>query len=482
MQINLTDERLFGNDAGDDEDEKVLSHYFLERREFDRFYDRSSALRIVKARKGTGKSALLRRTELKAKSTYPEDLFVGCKGPEILPDFSNSRNSANPVLAWQQSICARINREIGARIKAAFTDDEITLVEAAEIDSFRGRNIVSALSERLLKKLSLGGAIELERRQLPIGDEVQLLKRFSAKETANVWFVVDDIDATFKNSEATKSHLAAFFSACRDLTQKVKGLTVRVAVRTDVWTLLRSADEALDKCDQYVFNLRWSVDEVAYILVNKIDTYFQLIEPDKLVNRSENHDARKAQAFMAVFLQMYPWGRERQITSQKYIALYSQGRPRWTANLCRAAARLADSRGHFKIDEPDVRGALPSYSSQRRLDLAGEHSQEYRDFNGLLQVFSGWKKHFTTQEMLSRIHTEHIKKATDSEIRQRDAVQLAHLLFRSGALTAVSRNGKRPQRFEYEDQPTLLTSRGALDEGCDWEVPMFLRAALRLAY
>ena len=217
MQIDLTDERLFGNDAGDDEDEKLLNHYFLERKEFGRFYDRTAALRIVKARKGTGKSALLRRTTTKARSQNPDDLFVICKGPEISPNFSDPQNSLNPVLAWQRSICTRINREIGARIKAAFRDDEISLVEAAEIDRFRGRNLVSALSDRLLKKISLGGAVGLERNRPPIGDEVRLLTRFSSEETINVWLIVDDIDATFKNSEVNKTNLAAFFSACRDL-------------------------------------------------------------------------------------------------------------------------------------------------------------------------------------------------------------------------------------------------------------------------
>lgn len=481
MNVDLTDERLFGNDAGDDEDETALNFYFYERPEFLRFYDRSNALRIVKARKGTGKSALLRRTESVARQGSPDDLFVICKGPEIFPDFSIEKNATNPVLAWQQSICARINRELGAKIKVAMTDDEMSLVEASEIDSFRGRNLVSALSDRLLKKLPIPG-IEAERTRLPIGDEVQLLSRYAAGEDKSVWFVVDDIDATFKNTENNRARLSAFFSACRDLAQKVKGLTLRIAVRTDVWTLLRGSDEALDKCDQYVFNLRWSTEQVAYILISKVDAYFQLYAKP-IVATEVGEAARKSQAFRSVFQQKYPWGRDDRIESQTYVALYSQGRPRWSATLCRSAALKAEARGHIKIDEPDIKSALPTYSAQRRLDLVGEHSQEYRDMNGLIQVFSGWKKSFTTQEMLARISTEHTKKSTDSEVRSADAVQLAHLLFRSGAITAVSRgSGKKLKRLDYEDRPTLLTSRASLDEGFDWEIPMFLRAALKLGW
>lgn len=481
MSVDLTDDRIFGNDAGDDEDERSLNFYFLERPEFARFYDRAGALRIVKARKGTGKSALLRRVAGKARASYTDDLFVPCKGPEIFPDFSKQENAANPVLAWQRSICARINREIGSRIKVAVNDDQISLVEAAELDSFRGRNLLSALSDRLLSKLSAGGA-EIERIRLPIGNEVELLRRFAHDESLNVWFVVDDIDATFKNTEANRAQLAAFFSACRDLAQKVKGLTLRVAVRTDVWTLLRGSDEALDKCDQYVFNLRWSVEQIAYILVSKVDAYFY-VHLQHVLDHNQREAARKAQSFRQVFQQKFPWGRDNWIESQTYVALHSQGRPRWSAALCRAAALKADSRGHLKIDEPDFKSVLATYSAQRRLDLVGEHSQEFRDFNGLVQTLSGWKKIFTTQEMLARISAEYIKKSTDPAAKGFDAVQLANLMFRSGAINTVSKGGgKGAKRFDYEDRPTLLTSRAALDDGFDWEIPMFLRPALKLGY
>ncbi|MGX5728979.1 P-loop ATPase, Sll1717 family [Pseudoxanthomonas beigongshangi] len=480
MTIDLTDDRIFGNDAGDDEDERVLERYFFERPEFLRFYDRANTLRIVKARKGTGKSALLRRTESVAKREHPSDVFVVCKGPEIFPDFSQQRNIENPVLAWQQSICARINRALGASIKVAMTDDQMSLVEAAEIDSFRGRNIVSALSDRLLKKLPVPGSGALERHRIPIGDEYQLLQRYASDESSSVWFLVDDVDATFRNTTTNKANLSAFFSACRDLAQKVRGLTLRIAVRTDVWTLLRGADEALDKCDQYVFNLRWSNEQVAYILVSKVDAYFQIYRPEIAVPGA-GEAARKAHSYRMIFQQKYPWGRDKQIDSQTYIALYSQGRPRWSSNLCRAAAVKADSRGHIKIDEPDIKSVLPEYSAQRRLDLTGEHSQEYDHIGSLMQVFSGWRRSFTTQELLGRIHAEHIRKS--KEQGSSDAVQLAHLLFRGGVISAVKEDGgKRAKRLEFEENPTLLTSRISLDEGYGWEIPMFLRPALKLGY
>lgn len=151
--------------------------------------------------------------------------------------------------------------------------------------------------------------------------------------------------------------------------------------------------------------------------------------------------------------------------------------------MCRAAAGKAEARGHLKLDEPDFKSVLATYSAQRRLDIAGEHSQEFKDFNGLVQLFSGWKKIFTTQEMLARISSDYIKKTTDSEFKALDAVQFAHLLFRSGVISATTKGGgKGAKHYDYEDRPTLLTSRAALDDGLDWEIPLFLRPALKLGY
>lgn len=60
----------------------------------------------------------------------------------------------------------------------------------------------------------------------------------------------------------------------------MKGLNIRASVRTDVWTILRNHDEALDKCEQYMIDLSWSTKDSGEILYNKFYSYFGERYPD----------------------------------------------------------------------------------------------------------------------------------------------------------------------------------------------------------
>ena len=477
-KIDITDERIFGNDAGDDEKEVILNHYFLEQAEFNRFYDANVPFRVVKARKGIGKSSLLRRTRTIAADEAAKNIVLWCTGADIRPDMANAAVSENLIDAWKQRICSRINRELGARIKLAMRDDEISLVEASEVEGFRERNIVSALADRLKLKLGIGESLTVaaERERPVVKADIALLERYAAGSAQVFWLLIDDIDATFKNTAENRALLSAFFSACRDLVQRVSGLVIRCSVRTDVWTILRTSDEALDKCEQYVFNLRWDERGVSTILENMVYSYFTLVEPNLVALNSKDEAGRRKEAYRLIFPSTYTWGGDKAIDSKRFLAIYSQGRPRWTTKLCRAAALKAARRGGDRIELRDLNAELGAYSLQRRQDIVGEHSHEYSDFNALLQIFADWKKRFTTPELLKRISELHIAKLVPPALKP-DPVYLAHLLFRSGFINAVRLNKRtnKADHYEFEDRPTLLISRGNLDEGCEWEIPLFLR-------
>lgn len=471
---DLTDERIFGNDAGDDEDIDLLNHYFLEQRSFERFYDGQVPLRIVTARKGTGKSALLRRARSIAENSARKNITISVKGADIMPDTSSPSVSSNLIDAWKQKICTRINREIGARIKLAANDDTITLVEASELDGFRQRNIVSALADRMKLQLQ-AGSLSLETGKLAAANDVALLERYSKEEDYVVWLFVDDIDATFRNTPDNRAVIGAFFSACRDLVQRVTGLVIRCSVRTDVWTIVHASDEALDKCEQYIYNLRWDNQGVEEILINKVYSYFALTNPSDLVFKSASEQEKKLESLRAIFPTWYSWGKGGRISPSRFLSLLSQGRPRWTSKLCRASAEHAFRARHVLVEEGDVQAKLASYSLKRRQDLVSEHSYEYPEFNSLLQIFANWKRKFTSQELLKRVNEFHIKRIPGTG-QKPDPVALAHLLYRAGFINAVRQRPKaKPEYYEFEDRPGLLMSRGDLDEGCDWEIPMFLR-------
>ena len=139
-------EEIFGNDSGEDENPKILAGYFVELQSFGKAYDRTRPLEIVKARKGMGKSALLSHLKYRLTDTHspidPRAVVIKVTGNELmgLADFSGTDSSLIEN-RWRQVICKRISMELAKEIGFAASDDSMSLIEAAEIEGFKGRNL-----------------------------------------------------------------------------------------------------------------------------------------------------------------------------------------------------------------------------------------------------------------------------------------------------------------------------------------------------
>ena len=224
--INVLNKIDFGNEAGDDVDPDELIEYFVEQQSFAKFLDRRHKLLVASARKGVGKSALLKWTALKIQARDPDALVISVRGADLTrASFNLSSTLTNPnehTRDWMVRLCAIVNRHIAARFNVALTDDRITLVETAELEGWKSRNFVGALVDRLQKVLeTIGGTAKLS-----IKNEVEILKRVKDR---SVWIIIDDLDATYQNTEAESLSLTTFFSACRYLVRDVKDLYIRAS-------------------------------------------------------------------------------------------------------------------------------------------------------------------------------------------------------------------------------------------------------------
>ena len=173
LRINLHDD-IFGNEAGEDEDPKVLEKYFVTTPKFNKFFDFDRKISVVNAKKGMGKSALLMTFNQKLVENN-QKFIIKETGNNLLGlgDFSSTDPSYLENY-WKQVICQRINIEIGSKIDFALNDTTISLVEAAEINGFKSKNLLSALLDRLEIKLPLA----LQKKSTPQVDPIALLKNF----------------------------------------------------------------------------------------------------------------------------------------------------------------------------------------------------------------------------------------------------------------------------------------------------------------
>src|SRR5882672_8849004 len=152
MTIDLADPSLFGNDAGEDEDASVLMSYFVDQPAFADFLNPARRLWIANGRKGVGKSALLVRFAhmLRTTSGAPKPIVVPVVPSRLVALREPPATDNHMVLEnyWKQVICAAINAALAEHIGFAWTDNQMALVESAEVAGFSGRNLVGALLAR----------------------------------------------------------------------------------------------------------------------------------------------------------------------------------------------------------------------------------------------------------------------------------------------------------------------------------------------
>ena len=137
--MNFLEGLDFGNEAGDDVDAEEFLEYFVEQASFHRFLSPQKKLLVAAARKGIGKSALLKWAAFKIQSQDPDAIVITTRGVDLVRSgFGLTDELKDPndySRDWMIRLCALINRRLALRLNVALTDDKITLVEAAELDA-----------------------------------------------------------------------------------------------------------------------------------------------------------------------------------------------------------------------------------------------------------------------------------------------------------------------------------------------------------
>lgn len=482
MREDFLDEALFGNEAGEDEDKDRLISYYLEKPENEVFFSQKRPLSFVRARKGVGKSALLNYAYYKLEKNNPKSIYISVKAADLISIKHHPASNATALEFtnyWQECLCTRVAIEIGKNIKFAVSDDSMMLVEMSELMGYKGRNLVTAICERYTQILP-----ELITDKKCPENAAELLKRFSEKKDISVWFFIDDIDATFIDTPENRILVSTFFSACRNIINSVKGLYIRASVRTDVWSLIKE-DESLDKCEQYMVDLKWSTEDTGKILANKIISYFATAYPqDKEIQKLKKwYPHSQAQVFDLVFNGKLPWG-TRYLDPFRPIHILSAGRPRWAAQLCKMAANDAYKKNNDKISIGHIDFIMFDYGKFRLSDLYKEHGHQCNQLKHIIESFRNGKKKYNTSDLLNFIETHIMVTAPDEIIIENVAIKspldIAHFLYRTGFITLNDTTFDNGVSFiRFEDIPDLLIPSN-VNENDIWVIHPSYRKVLHL--
>ncbi len=405
MDLDFYDENLFGNEAGEDEDPQVLSSYFITNKKFNKFLSRTRKFGIARARKGMGKSSLLSKMAYDIKSEE-NTIVISITGSDLL-SFGHFEDSDHLKLQneWKKALSARINYELGNKIGFAWTDEQMTLVEASELSGYKGKNFVGALINRIQSK-----HIPIQIKNSSARDGYALLERYMAKyKDIDVWLFVDDIDSTFTADEIQKARVSSFFSACRSLARDIDGLYIRASVRTDVWTSIRY-NEDLDKCEQYAIDITWSRTELEKILTNKILSYINRFKKNEItVNWSVESSVTREQLIQFIFMSRVRWNGQK-VSPFTPIRIFGAKRPRWMSQLCRLSAEAATDREMKRVGIQDINQILGDYGRLRINDIYKEHSHQFGQLQKLIETFANGTKIYDTQELFNKLENSFVHR------------------------------------------------------------------------
>ena len=493
-RLDLSDATLFGNDAGEDENESVLLSYFVDQVAFADFLDPRNRLWIANGRKGTGKSALLVRFahSLRTSTEQPKPLVIHVV-PSQLVALKEPPATDNHILLenyWKQVICAAINMELARDIGFAWTDNQMALVESAEVAGFGGRNLIGALLARLVGKITVGASIELAPRPQPTANHEQLLGRIRHEDRLRrpVWFLLDDLDAKYQNSAAQQAFISSFFSAGRSLVKQSSGIGIRATVRTDVWASLTAAED-MDKVEQYRTEIVWSATQQKAMLANRVLAYFKRTEPGSEIARGWTTGEHSDALIECAFVARMKWGQS-YAPAEHVVRVLGGGRPRWIAQLCRMAGVNAVRDGKNRIAVHHITQAMGEFGRRRLSDLYKEHHYQFADLRRLVESFGGGPRRYATAELVRRIEDRYVAPTGAARIPPvdgapfRDSLQIARLLYKCGFVNgnnAARATLAMPEFVTYDGRPDLLEADTNLDDGMVWEVQPAYRNILQIS-
>lgn len=479
---NVDYDAMFGNDSGENERDQALKEYFVDIPEFRKFFSDANELGFVRARKGMGKSAMLKVLSLRRKEENPEDLVIFTTGNELMGmgDFTG-KSQAYLENHWKQVICKRICVEIGRKINVALTDLEMSMVEAAELEGYKDLNILSALTERaggILQKalVAAGGAAILEAsKKRGVQNPEQALKNFQTKRDRTVWVLVDDIDAKYVDDADNQQRIGAFFSAMRSLAFGVSGLRLRASVRTDVWRNLRKMEDQ-DKLRQYVIDIAWRDDALRTIFTRRILSYLKRNRFPPALNWSEAQNYYDI--FDQVFYGNFHWSK-RKVEPFLPLKFLAGGRPRWMGQLAKLAGAKAGTK---RISETNVYDAMQEFGQEKLFDIEKEHLHQFESLDKLIQSFRGGKREYNRYQLLKHLSENFVKNIVDvpgiNGYPYRDVEQLAEFLFEIDFL--VAHRPEKPDFVTYNSDPDLFSTEENGQNKVLWTVHSSYRNFLRI--
>lgn len=455
-------QRLFGHEAAEDEEPERLKEYYFKNNIYNRIVT-NLPIRILVGHKGIGKSALF-------KIAKDEDIEKGIIPVSIQPnDVLDLGVETNDFLQTIRSWVKGLKEII---IKKVLDSINIPIPTISEIELHRGL-ITEFLAEKILNANSSNYPAYMQ-------DVV-----WTFLETPKLTVYIDDLDRGWQGRKEDITRISALLNAVRDLSNENRNIFFKIALRSDVYYLVRTSDESTDKIEGSVVWHNWSNHEIFVLLVKRIQTFFgEPFDETEFLSKDQSELAKYLLPIMhGRFTGQGKW---ENAPTYKILMSLIRKRPRDLVKLCTLPARNTYQRNSKRIETIDFQAIFDEYSQGRIQDTINEYRSELPNIETLLMNMKPSRKERTTKEGYVYRTDELLKKIGSilehgdfyfSNKKKADRKDLAAFLYKINFLTARKEKPEGIERRYFEENRYL--SSQFVDFGFAWEIHPAYRWALQ---
>jgi len=466
--ITFTDEtiqRIFGFEDAESESIERLREYYLKKDTFERVVT-DLPLRILVGHKGTGKSALVKVAI--AEELEKGNLPILIKPDDIAELGKNDENFLLRIRQWKYGLI----KIIGSKVlnEMGLYNDSIS----TKLSQF-GLKLITFISDSIS---------EVKKNLNLLPTQLKIVDNFL--KTRKIIVYIDDLDRGWEGKKDDIIRISALLNSVRDLSNDNVGLHFKIALRSDVYFLVRTADESTDKIEGSVVWLNWSNHEIFVMLIKRIMTFFGESVSEKSLILSP-------QSFLSNYMDSIfekkfgGRGKWENASMHRVILSLIRKRPRDLVKLCTLAAQQAQADKSQIIRTKHLESIFEEYSQGRIQDTINEYRTELPNIEKLLFGMKPSKKVkataggfiFTNIELQQKINNiMQQQKFVFANCKNVTWKEIAQFLYKINFITArkIHEDGEI-QRVYFQENRYL--SNSFVDFGYDWEIHPAFRWALQ---
>ncbi len=458
---------LFGELAAEEDDEDRFNAYFIKTDVYEKIHN-FLPIRVLVAHKGIGKSAIFRMSHLENQRNNILSLWVKPDDISSLGKVDGEIDPLELIRQWKSGLEELLVDKIITNFSLNSTNDGINQFAS------KGVRMVDRISS-IIRKVS--ETVDVDKIKKGIAEQY-------IKDNRIVVYI-DDLDRAWDGSKKNIARLSALLNAIRDMCAESSEICFRISLRSDVYYLVRTADESTDKIDGNVLWLKWTEHELLVLLVKRVQSYLgNELSESNLLNMKQHRLSEYLNDIMeSNFKGSGKWN-ERPI---RYILLsLIRRRPRDLVNLCTLAARNANANKRCLIGTDDWEEIFEQYSTSRLQDTINEHRYELPDVERLLLGMKPSHEIKKTQKPFV-YDTDAISRKVDgimqkgvflfSNGKEANCEDLIAFMYKINFLCARKSMKDGFIDRKYFEENKYITS-GYVDFGYDWEVHPAFRWAL----